>query len=101
MRTAGCGNCYTQQDIEAAKIVEELLDFPNNEPDKLIVIRSTKDDFLSLIQNVPEFAVYRKSENIEPYYFGEYVQMYVNHVLVEHVPILKFYLGENCIKDND
>ena len=100
IRASGCDNCYTQQDIESAKIVEELLDFPNNEPDKLYQVVCLKDSMFRLIQDIPTYPQYSHDLGVIPYYFGDYILMYFDQFQPADEVVLKRYFGENCIRNN-
>ena len=96
-RTQGVG--FLETDIDKATEVQELTNFPDNEPAKRFQIIGKNIDFLKLIADVPYFAEYRYQLGAIPYYFGEYTLLYRDAMLDEDRVLLEWYLGSNCIVD--
>lgn len=104
-RTAGCDACYTQEDINNAKIVDEFVSFPNYEPEYNYVIFGTDEDYIKLIRSVPEMFNYVMGNNpdgkpLPQNQWNGYTLIYVNYVEDAHRQILEYYLGKGCVRNN-
>lgn len=71
----------------------------NVETPKRYKVEGNKEDYLRLIEAVPELGMYRKQKNIAIEYIDDNVIFYLTSLLPEHEVILKQFLGSNCIID--
>lgn len=88
-RTQGYG--YTDDDAINAKEIETVYNIIWHERDKNFQIKLSYDDNNKLLEDYPEFAVYRKNNNIKAYYLNNHVYLYVNYFLDGHEALLKSY----------
>lgn len=79
--------------------VDESEGVPDFNSEKRFEIKSDKDKFLKLIEEVPDFAVYRKAKNLVIHYFENYVIFYVDSFFQGHRELLESYLGIEAITD--
>lgn len=67
---------------------------PDWHEDKQIQIVQSNEDLLSMLEEYPEIAVYRKENNITTYRESGRVYVYVNWILDEHRSIFENYDAE-------
>lgn len=86
--------------INALPELEESIEaVPDFNSEKRFEIKGEKDKFLKLLEDYPEFGVYRKTKNLVIYYFENYVIFYVDSFLPTHMELLEMYLGVESITD--
>ena len=73
----------------------------NIEIPKRYKVEGTKENYLQLMEAMPEMGMYRKQKNIAIDYIGDNVIFYLTTLLPEHEVILKQFLGANAITDRE
>lgn len=71
----------------------------NIETPKRYKVEGTKENYLRLMEAVPELGMYRKQKNIAIEHIDDNVIFYLTTLLPEHEVILKQFLGATCITD--
>lgn len=77
----------------------EVKGFVDFKPEKRFEIKSDKDKFLKMVEEHPEFAMYRKQAKIDIFYYESKVLFYVDNFLEGHKELLEQYLGADSITD--
>lgn len=77
----------------------EVAEKLNVEMPKRYKVEGSKENYLQLMEAVPELGMYRKQKNIAIEYVGDNVIFYLTTLLPEHEVILKQFLGATAITD--
>lgn len=84
--------------IATEKLVEDISTI-NYEPEKRYEVKGKDEDYLKLLEAVPELAVYRKQANLVIHKEKGFQIFYTDAFLAGHREILEQYFGVNAITD--